>query len=170
MNTRKKQSNFSRFKTTQMYFNFTDTTSMRQCTIHSESQWFASIWTRERTWNISSERGSNRVCIGVKRSSKKWSWVWLVHWVIFNRLAWHIEIWNQPTSFWWKMAKSRSLILVSQRITSRTRMMVVLAPWQLSGVPRNTLVQFFGKRTLKMVATLDTLFTIYSSLMFIVVV
>ncbi len=68
---RRKQCSCSRCKTTPMCYSFTATTFTRLCTTHSGLQWCVSIWTQEQIWSISSERGSNKICSGLKRSWRK---------------------------------------------------------------------------------------------------
>ncbi len=70
-NFRKKQCNFSKFKLTPTFFNFTATTFTRRCTTHLESQWFASTWSPARIWSTCSVNENNRIFSGSRRRSKK---------------------------------------------------------------------------------------------------
>jgi serine/threonine protein kinase len=68
---RKKQFSYSKCKTTQMYYNFTDIIFMRLCIILTGLQWFANTSTPAPTSNICSERENNKIYFGIRKSWRR---------------------------------------------------------------------------------------------------
>lgn len=68
---RKKQFSYSKCKIIQTCFNFTDTISMRPCTILSVSPWSVSIWMQGPILNTFLERGSSKAFSGARTNLRK---------------------------------------------------------------------------------------------------
>lgn len=160
--SRKKLYNCSKCKRIRMCCSSMGTISMRRCTTHLGSQWSASLWNPDRTWNICLENGNSKAYFGNKKSSRRWLSVLLAHWAISRALVFLTETWNLPTCSFFRLLKSNWSTSESQKTTTKKLMTAVLERWLPSEELHNTCRLHCGKLMSKK-AVRDTLSTIFSN-------
>lgn len=71
ISNRKKQFNCSKYRIILMFFNFMDTTFMKQCITLLELLWSVNTWRADKILSIYSEKESKQDYFGSKKNSKK---------------------------------------------------------------------------------------------------